>query len=487
MFLRTIRIALAAVFFALLTLLLLDFSGTLHPWLGWMAKVQFLPALLALNVGVVAVLVLLTLVFGRIYCSVVCPLGVMQDIFGWLGRRKKKNRYAYSPEKRALRYGVLALTVVCWALGVGAVVQLLAPYSAFGRIITALLQPLWLWANNGLAAIAEHYHSYAFYSVEVWMRSLSLIIVAAVTLVLLAVLAWRGGRSWCNTICPVGTVLSFLARFSWLKVRIDTEKCVGCSLCEKRCKAACIDSKHHRVDYSRCVACGDCVKACHSGAISYAPSAKKAAAPDPSKRSFLVASALLATAAMAQEKKKVDGGLAAITGKQAPERHTPITPPGSLSAWHMAKHCTGCQLCVTKCPNHVLRPSAGLLTLMQPVMSFERGYCRPECTLCSEVCPAGAIHPIDKVEKTSIQIGLAVVNTKMCLPATGGDACGSCARHCPSGAIHMVRLRPDDANSPRIPSVDETRCIGCGKCEYLCPVRPLSAIRVEGKSTHSRI
>ena len=214
--LRKIRILLAALFFLGLTLLFLDFTGVLHHWLGWLAKVQALEAVLALNVVVIALLVLLTLVFGRIYCSVICPLGVMQDIFGWFGRKAKKNRYSFSPEMKWLRYGVLALFLVALVAGIGVVVQLLAPYSAFGRIVTMLFQPLWMLGNNALASMAESMNSYAFYEVDVWMKSLPVLITALVTFVLLFVLAWRNGRTYCNTICPVGTVLSFLARFSFL-------------------------------------------------------------------------------------------------------------------------------------------------------------------------------------------------------------------------------------------------------------------------------
>ena len=492
--LRKIRIILAAVFFIGLTLLFLDFTGTLHAWLGWMAKVQFLPAVLALNVVVVVALIALTLVFGRIYCSVICPLGVMQDFFGWLGKKAKKNRYTYSKEVAWLRYLMLAVMVVALVAGVGTIVQLLAPYSAFGRIATMLLQPLWMLGNNVLASLAESNDSYAFYSVDVWMRSMPVFVIALVTLVVLMVLAWRNGRTYCNTTCPVGTVLSFFARFSFYKIRIDTDKCKNCSLCAKNCKASCIDFKNHKVDYSRCVVCGDCIESCHSGALSLsrlARPSKDSRNPSPkidqSKRSFLLATALATTAALAQEKKKVDGGLAEIVGKKAPERQTPIVPPGAQSLKNMQTRCTGCQLCVSECPNHVLRPSTDLLHIMQPVMDFDRGYCRPECTRCSDVCPAGAIKPLDEVEKSSIQIGHAVVSPDHCISALGEAECGNCARHCPAQAIEMVPSDPDDDLSPSVPAVNEETCIGCGACEYLCPVRPISAIHVEGHEVHRSI
>ena len=207
-----------------------------------------------------------------------------------------------------------------------------------------------------------------------------------------------------------------------------------------------------------------------------------------SKRSFLIASALVSTAALAQKKEKLmDGGLAELEDKVTPERQTPLTPPGSLSFQHFAQHCTGCQLCVSECPNHVLRPSSDLIHLMLPEMSYEKGHCRPECTRCSSVCPAGAIKPIDKDEKTSIQIGHAVWIKKNCVPITDGVECGNCARHCPAGAIEMVMLDENDEESPMVPAINENACIGCGACEYVCPSRPFSAIYVEGHEVHKKI
>ena len=405
--LRKIRIVLALIFFIGITLLFLDFTGTLHAWLGWMAKVQFLPAVMALNAGVIIALVLLTLIFGRVYCSVICPLGVMQDIMAWLGKKQKKNRYSYSPAKSWLRYGVLVLFIVAMVAGIGSFVALLAPYSSYGRIASNLFAPVYGWINNLLALLAERADSYAFYETDVWLRSLPTFIIAAVTFVLLFVLAWRNGRTYCNTICPVGTILGFLARFSWLRPVIDTDKCVSCRKCERNCKASCIDIAHHKIDYSRCVACMDCIGNCPKEAISYvhpkkaaspahsaeaAPKADKAEAVDASRRGFLTASLMTAAAVTVKaQEKKVDGGLAVIEDKVIPDRQTPIVPPGAVSLRHFAQHCTGCQLCVSVCPNGVLRPATDLMRLMQPEMSYERGYCRPECTKCSEVCPAGAI------------------------------------------------------------------------------------------------
>lgn len=495
--LRKIRRILAAICFLLITLLFLDFTGILHLWFGWLAKIQFLPAVLALNAGVILFLVLLTLVGGRIYCSVICPLGVFQDIVARIGKGKKKMPYTYSKPKNWLRYVMLILLVVAFIAGVHAFVALLDPYGIYGRMANNIFQPIWIWGNNLLAAIAERMDSYAFYRTDVWLKSLPTFIIAIAMAVLVIVLAWRNGRTYCNTICPVGTILGFLSRFSLFRISIDKEKCNKCTLCARNCKASCIDTANYQVDHSRCVACMNCIGKCKKDAIhyrfAYAKKTENQPAAQPkgeNRREFLASSLLLLTSSLqAQvaekaEKIKMDGGLADIIDKKAPKRQTPITPPGSQSARNMQQHCTACQLCVSACPNEVLRPSQSLDTFMQPTMSYERGYCRPECTKCSEVCPAGAILKIDKAEKSSIQIGHAVWVKDYCIPLTDKQECGNCARHCPVNAISMIPSEPGNPESLKIPAVNTERCIGCGACENLCPARPLSAIYVEGHEHH---
>ena len=549
--LRKIRITLAAICFVAVTLLFLDFTGTLHLWFGWLAKIQFLPAVLALNFVVIAILLVLTLLFGRIYCSVICPLGIFQDCVSNLSSRRKgkKARFSYSKEIKWLRYGVLVLFVIALVAGLNSLVALLAPYSAYGRMVQSLLAPVWQWGNNLLAWIAERQDSYAFVTKEVWLKSLPTLIVAAVTFIVVVVLAWRNGRTYCNTICPVGTTLSFFSRFAMFRPVIDKSKCKSCHACERKCKAACIDVDNHRIDYSRCVDCFDCIDSCRLGALKYrfawgrevgsgstgaktpqnAPVGSKmtsdeskngqnrsSAAPTPvaepvvrqgsptieatdkGRRAFLVGGAaviggsLLPSIPMRAEDeeikdKKRDGGFAEVLPKKAPNRKTPITPFGSESVEKFYKHCTACQLCVTVCPNNVLRPSSRLEHLMQPEMSFEKGYCRPECVKCSEVCPAGAILKITPEEKTEWKVGTAGVDYDLCVVNRDGVSCGNCARHCPVGAIRMVKKNPDDEKSLRIPSVNEEKCIGCGACENLCPSCPISAITVNGYSVHHNV
>lgn len=486
--LKILRRILALVSILLITPLFFDFSGTWQKLFSWMAKIQFLPAVLSLNVLIIIGLIFLTILFGRLYCSVICPLGIMQDGFGWLGKKAKKNRYSYSKPLNLLRYTFLAVMVIAIVAGLNSMVALLAPYSAYGRIVSSFLKPIWIWGNNLLASWAEQRQSYAFYQVEYWQHGYGVFIVAAVTLIALAILAWRNGRTYCNSICPVGTILGFFSRFSLFRIVIDTSKCVNCNLCSRNCKSSCIDIPNHTVDYSRCVSCFDCLEKCNKGALAYKfvglkkeKSESGNASVDGSRRQFLTTAAIVGTtAALSAADKTVDGGLAAIEDKKIPNRKTRIAPPGAVSLRNLNNHCTACQLCVSACPNGVLRPMTDIDNFMQPESSYEIGYCRPECTRCSDICPTGAIRPIDTAEKSSIQIGHAVWVKANCVPISDDVECGNCARHCPTGAISMI----DYKNGHKIPAIDTERCIGCGACENLCPARPFSAIYVEGHENH---
>ena len=488
---RKVRVILAAIFFIAITLLFLGICGGYAKWLSWAPKMQFLPAVLSLNLIVVAALVILTLIIGRIYCSVICPLGVMQDVISWIsGKRKgKKNRFTYSPAISWLRYVVLGLFILAIVFGIHSFVALLAPYSSYGRIVSNLFVP---------AVQLGHYHILSYYVFG----------VAVVTLVVIFILAWRNGRTYCNTICPVGTVLGFFSRFAMFRPMIDASKCVNCNLCGRRCKASCINYDAHKIDYSRCVSCGDCIGNCNKEAIHYhftwksnkqidSYAAKKVAADSEKKsdasvqktvetqnttqnftrRNFLTATVMLATtAAMARDEgvKKVTGAADKIS------RETPILPPGAMSAENMADHCTGCQLCVANCPGHVLHPSMGLMTFMQPTVSYEKGFCQPDCDKCSNLCPAGAIKPIKAETKFKVHVGHAVWQGFNCLVLNKNVACGVCWQNCPYGAITMMPLDDADPDSLQYPSVDDSICVGCGACEKACPATPAKAIYVEG-------
>ena len=486
---------MAAISLIAMVLLFLGAWDGSREQLGFLAKLQLVPAILSVNVVVLLILAVVTLLFGRIYCSVICPLGILQDIIARLGRSGKKNKLRYSPSKeKKIRYLLWAIFVAGLVAGISYIIVLLDPYGIFGRMMASATGKVGGW------------------------------IVPAVSLAFLAVigvLAWRNGRTWCNTVCPVGTTLGFISRFSVFKPVIDKDKCKNCHACEKKCKAACIDiSSDKPIDYSRCVVCLDCLGSCKFGALRFRRTEisrlaslarndnerlarndnegvarndsdslchfdRSGEISDQGRRAFIASTALVASAVtLGAQGKKVDGGLAAILDKKIPERTVPLVPFGSESVDDFYKKCVACQLCISACPNNVLRPSASLEHPMQPEMSYDKGYCRPECTECSKVCPAGAILPITPQEKTGFHIGTAKVDNSLCVAYNDGIKCGNCARHCPVGAIIMVKKEPDNPDSILIPAVDEARCIGCGACENLCPSRPFSAITVNGLKVH---
>ncbi|MCD7977484.1 MAG: 4Fe-4S dicluster domain-containing protein [Tannerellaceae bacterium] len=515
--LRKIRVIAAVICFALITCLFLDFTGILHVWFGWLVKIQLIPAILAVNVIILLILTACTLAFGRIYCSVICPLGVLQDgIPNLSGRRKgKKNRFRYSQAISWLRYGILALFVVGLVAGISIIVSLLDPYAAYGRIANNLFASLYGLGNNLLASFEKSIDSYLFYPTEVWIKSGVVLGIAIVALALVSILAWKNGRTYCNMICPVGTMLGFLSRFSFYHPTFDEEKCTKCGLCEKACKASCIDSKNLTIDRSRCVTCFNCIEKCKFNAMNYAPSIIRAEKTDPAiqqpdgertkgmeRAGFLsIIGSLAVVNTVKAQQLQMDGGLADIEDKKVPHRHTPVVPPGAKGAGHMKQHCTACQLCVSACPNEILRPSTKLSTFMQPEMSFERGYCRPECVECSKVCPTSAIQEITTADKTAIAIGQAVWIKDNCVVNTEKLACTACERHCPTKAITLIPVHPETQQeespagfpgrrrSPELkyPVIDKELCIGCGACEYLCPARPFSAIYVEGNVRHHTV
>ncbi len=463
---RKIRIVLALVFFVGITLLLAGLGGFFNGWLDFMPKLQFLPAVLALNLGTVLLVVLLTFVGGRVYCSVICPLGVFQDIISWLGGklciRKKRRQFHYVSERRWPRYGIFGLFVLSLLAGVQVVALLIAPYSLYGRFV------------------------HSFFQDYGWLVSC----MSVGTALLVAIFAFLGGRTWCNAVCPVGTALSFLSRFSLFRPVIDVEKCRNCRQCERHCKASCIDIAHHHIDYSRCVACFDCLDSCKFDSLHYTfaysagqdkkkvEKTEKAASGDMdiSRRGFLFASVLAGSALVevaAQNKVKALQRDRKRPDKVEPERKRSVIPPGAVSREQFYAHCTACHLCLASCPQQIIRPGLSLDHFMQPELTYAKKACDPSCNRCAQVCPAGALRPYRLEDKKKQVCGHAVVDLEICL------FCGKCSRACPYGAITMESF---DTARParRKPVVHSELCVGCGACELACPVRPVSSIHVEG-------
>ena len=511
--LKKMRIALAIACFIVISLLFLDISGVLHKNFAFLAEFQFIPALLALNVVVLVVLAVLTLVFGRIYCSVICPTGVYQDIVSYFARRiksKKTRRYSFSAAKTVLRIVVLAVFIVGVVAGIGIVSAILDPYGAYGRMVTELVSPVYGAVNNLFAKVLGVQH-YTFAPTEIWIKSIFSLVLASLTLLIIGFLAWRSGRTYCNTFCPVGTILGYLSKFSILKLRIDKTSCTMCGRCSRDCKASCIDFKNHTIDYTRCVTCFNCIESCKDGSMTY--SIKKVAKKQPleivgvssennSRRQFFITSLLMAASATglkAQEKKRSMIKFPAVR-KDRYKRSIPVSPPGSLSHDNLNDKCTACLLCVNQCPDKIIRPSVneyGWTAVMQPTLSFERGYCRTDCTVCSDVCPTDAITKLSTGDKTKVAMGHAVYVRENCIVVKDDVNCDGCWRICPtdaitreyrdSGASYLSPAGQPDANTVDlrlVPVVNKDKCIGCGACEYICPARPLSAIFVEGYKKH---
>lgn len=499
--LRAFRISTAVLFFSLVTFYFLDFAEILPHSFHRLAHFQFVPALISLSLGILAVLLILTFVLGRVYCSVICPLGVFQDIVSWIARHTihRKKKYTFSKAKTILRYSVLGGTILAFFCGLTSVLGLLDPYSAFGRIVVNVFRPVYLMGNNLLETIFMRFGNYTFYKMDTEILSIPSFIIALLTLVVIVVLAGKYGRTWCNTICPAGTVLGFLSKYSLFKIRIDSGKCNRCRKCAAKCKASCIDSKAQKVDHSRCVACFDCLGSCKQKALTYSiPSLRNTFKKQdsqglneeslPSRRDFLSVTAVAATASLTPRlfaQENLDKAIASAHGVKAYKRAYPITPPGSVSQEHFSKKCTSCHLCVSKCPARVLKPALmeyGLGGFMQPTVNFEKGFCNFDCTICTNICPNGALLPLTKEEKHLNQIGYVVLINENCIVYRDGTSCGACSEHCPTQAIAMVPYE----DGLTVPKINTEICVGCGGCEYVCPALPFRAVYIEGNPVHKK-
>ena len=458
---------------------------------------QFVPSLLNFleiaTLGATGFLVVLvfTLLFGRIYCSVICPFGILQDAISRLSGGKRR-KYAFTKAHTKLRHAIFSLTALLFLAGSGLMLNLLDPFSNFGRILSNLVRPLVLAVNNLTVPLFEQMGSHVLYRVQ-WANIAPMSL--GVALAMLVVAGWlsaRHGRLYCNTLCPVGTLLGLLSQVAPFRIRFDSHACRECGRCEQACKASCIDFKAQTVDASRCVGCYNCLTTCPDNALhlsSVSKTAPQTTGKDTGRRKFLIglaAGSLGMTAATANAAPPPDFKQSRPT--TIPEKRTnPVSPPGSRSIKHFTSRCTACHLCVSACPSRVLAPSFldyGLSSMMQPQMSFDSAHCNFDCTVCSNICPSGAILPLSKEQKQQTQVGVAHFIKENCVVYTDNTNCGACSEHCPTKAVHMVPYLNASDRKLVIPEVNEKICVGCGGCEHACPTRPFKAIYVDGNPVH---
>jgi len=494
--LKQARVVISLIFFLLITFLFIDFTNRLSGELiQGILYLQLVPSLIyfielaGLATAGFIFVIALTLLFGRLYCSTVCPLGTMQDIIIWLNRKiYRKERFKKQKDFRWLKYGLLLIAAGFMIFGLLTPVLFLDPYSNFGRIIANLFRPLYLLLNNLGALSIESIEVYTLYRVEPGVTHWLSISFSAGVFILIFWLSAKYGRLFCNTLCPVGTLLGIFSRFSLFRISLDQSLCTSCGKCSNVCKAGCIDVKERTVDFSRCIGCLNCLTSCPSSGVIFSTKRVTEAVElkefDPSRRNFLagtiVAGTTLAPLALLAGEKRKGGGQC---GTPWPvNKQFAVSPPGSTDHEHFNSSCTACHLCVSACPTHVIKPSLlqyGLSGIMQPHLDYLANYCNFDCVVCSEVCPTGALQPLSLEEKHVLQLGKVKFIKHNCIVFTEGTDCGACSEHCPTKAVNMRPYR----KKLFLPIVDPDICVGCGACEYACPTDPKS-IFVEGNAVH---
>ena len=495
--LKTLRVLVSLL---VLACFVAGFSS-LHRFAANAAKGEFLPALLRMitQLSLISalffvVIVAVTLLVGRLYCSFCCPLGVLQDIASRIGKLVPFNKMKYRtlPDFRRTRI-IMLVILVCLAVGGWMFpLGLLDPYSLFGRNAAGPGQALFTEVNNELYGRIE-----AIQPLEPRPEfPLALAILSGVILLAILLAAACRGRVFCNTLCPVGGLLAVLSKRALAPLRLDPAKCMKCGMCVKVCKAGCIDIRGGKLDSARCVGCMNCVSVCRFGALGFHRAEKgkmedaanaelppETPLPDPGRRTFLAAAGVSGVAAL------VVGRLAGTAGKKAAAAGgvPPVMPPGAGNRDDFNRRCTGCGICIANCTGHTLKPAFleyGLAGMGQPRLSFEIGKCEYECSKCSDLCPTGALRKLTREEKRSCRIGQVHYFRERCVVVTDGTSCGACAEHCPTGALQMVSYK----GHLTIPQVIADLCIGCGCCQYICPVMDEAgkAVMIYGATEQTR-
>jgi len=493
-FLKRTRVALSALFLVLITLSFLFFANRETQFFSFFLKLQFVPSVLGAITGsalFLVILSILTLLFGRVYCSTLCPMGTLQDITTWgtkFFKSKKSRRFKFDKPYNWLRYSVLAFVGLPFIFGITLPLAYLDPYSNYGRISNEIISRSEQFIHNGFSQIFPD---------TVFFRSYSVFVAGSFAfalffLLIIIIFSALRGRLYCNTICPVGSILGLISKFSIFKPAVN-DNCNHCMACVQKCKSQCIDIPNKRIDETRCVACLNCMQTCKRGAISYKfawVKTKKTAIEegDPVKQADRIESKERRRAIIALG--LVGTALAVRAANLGPvltskPKITGIAPPGAQSIEHLKKNCTACHACIAACPNGIITPATGeygLDGILLPVLNFKDHFCGYECNICTQVCPNGALKPLNIEDKQLCQIGKAHFSLKSCIVYTDRTDCGACDEHCPTKAITMVPYRDFGLF---IPKLNKDICIGCGGCEYICPAVPVKAMIVHGNEIHA--
>lgn len=499
--LKRIRVICALIVFILITASFLNFSGG-NSISTTLLRLQFVPAFVSLFSGgfiAFALLLVLTLLFGRVYCSFLCPLGIMQDIISRISNavRKKANGgklpktgRGYRKPHTILRYTILVLTFGLFFAGIATPLALTDPYSNYGTISIQLFGTVELWINNLLAGLFPA----TFYFQPYTRLALYAFIWSSFFFIVVFIFSMLRGRLYCNTICPVGSLLGLISGFSLFKPAIKKDMCVKCNACAINCKSNCINIETKEIDVTRCVSCYNCMISCKRGGVKLVPvwggkNKRDKTGPEPfqreiertERRNALITMGALVSGIAA--KKILSAKETLLPADEANKvKEIPIAPPGAGSIERLKELCTACHACVAACPNKIIKPAVleyGLDGFMAPTITYDKKFCAYDCNKCTQACPHGALKHIPLEEKKVTQIGRAKYIAKNCIVFTDNTDCGACDEHCPTKAIVMTEVK----NKPGLyfPKLNRDICIGCGACEYICPAGP-KAIVVDGNA-----
>ncbi len=494
-YLKKIRVIVSILFFFPTSVIFLDIIGIIPKGLyDYVLFLQFIPSIInfadtkaLVAFGFIVVIILLVL-FGRVYCSTICPIGTLQDFISRISKKfTGENFYNWSLELKWIKYSILVLTILSIPVFGIFLVGLLDPFSNYGRILTNLFRPIILLLNNLAALFLESIDTYIIYPVDIKRLSIAGLVFSFIILTTLVLMSYKKGRLFCNTICPVGTLFGLISKVSIYKIKIKEDDCDGCGMCETVCKAECINSDTKEINFDRCVICFNCFVECPPSAINFYNN-------ELNRKQFVSAQFQKGRRRFISDFFSLVGGLSGLSFAQVkiiPEKEStkpinrlvPVSPPGSKNLSDFISSCTACHLCITVCPTQVLQPSIlqyGLQGFLQPRMDFKTNYCTFECVICTEVCPSGALKSLLLKDKKLVQLGKSKFIKENCIVETEKKECGACSEHCPTKAVKMIPYE----NNLHIPEIKNDYCVGCGACEYACPTIPYKAIYVEGNPEH---